>query len=254
MEKPSPFSSEKHRFSSHPENSNNKPIKAKNISILVVVVSLPILYASVLHIPPSTLLKDTTFWFLMSNSIILFITIDIGVIFAPSHDLCEKKLYEDFVAYSKPQSVYFMEEPPNTIDNSLVAKKTLIDDSNRSIDENKASSSDPMKSGAKDAYHEEVPSTKEVDKAIVLVENSNRKKVSKAKSLDQIGFNERSIVTTEKPLRRSKTQEKRSSCNNSESHDYEKLSDEELNRRVEEFIRRYYREMRLQLNNESVYI
>lgn len=238
MEKPSSL------FSSKNGNNDKPIIQAKNISILVLVISIPILYVSFLHIPPSTLFKDTTFWFLMSNSIIIFIAVDMGTLFAPSlPETCENKLYEDFVTYSKPQSMYIMEEPPNTIDKSLVVEEKLIDNSTSSMSENRG----------KDAYRAEVTSSKEVDKALALVNNSNyRKKVMKAKSLDPKVHNETSIVSTEKTLRRSVTQEKRSSCNKSESHDYEKLSDEELNRRVEEFIRRYYREMKLQLNNESV--
>ncbi|XP_078178196.1 cotton fiber protein [Carex rostrata] len=226
MEKPSSL------FSSKNGNNDKPIIQAKNISILVVVISIPILYVSFLHIPPSTLFKDTTFWFLMSNSIIIFIALDMaGTLFAPSlPETCENKLYEDFVTYSKPQSMYIMEEPPNTIDKSLVVEEKLIVNSTSSMNENRA------------------------NKALALVNNSNyRKKVMKAKSLDPKVRNERSIVATEKTLRRSITQDqKRSCCNKSESHDYEKLSDEELNRRVEEFIRRYYRDMKLQLNNESV--
>ncbi|KAF0902687.1 hypothetical protein E2562_018312 [Oryza meyeriana var. granulata] len=42
-------------------------------SLSALVMSLPILYASLLRIPPAALARDTTFWFLLSNSIIAII-------------------------------------------------------------------------------------------------------------------------------------------------------------------------------------
>ena len=51
------------------------------VSISILVMVLPVLYVSILRVPPTTLFRDTTFWFLMSNSIIVVIAADSGMLF-----------------------------------------------------------------------------------------------------------------------------------------------------------------------------
>ncbi|KAJ3674509.1 hypothetical protein LUZ60_005125 [Juncus effusus] len=294
---------------------NPNPIIAR-----ILVISLPLFYVSILQIPPFLLIKDTTFWFLMSNSIIIFIAADTGVLFCPSHDMCEESLYKDLVTYNSVRNTYFLEEQPKEINKSLVVKEKLGDDlmhvvvnkkpshlfvkqndkrdlstrdiervPNREvekslmvidklvgdrvivIEEEKASplwgnenvTRDIQKVSNKEAEKALIFREKLVDKSTSLVtkeeldykalEVKNRfgRNVLKGKSLDPNVFNEnRSAAFHEKrPLCRSVTQEKR--CNSDQNHEYTKLSDEELNMRIEDFIRRYYREMRLQLSNES---
>ncbi|CAM0875735.1 unnamed protein product [Alopecurus aequalis] len=72
-----------------------QPQAITKVSISALVISLPIIYVSLLRVPPSTLARDSTFWFLMSNSIIAIIAADSGVLFFSSashhrhHDLSD---------------------------------------------------------------------------------------------------------------------------------------------------------------------
>jgi hypothetical protein len=65
-----------------------QPQAITKVSISALVISLPIIYVSLLRVPPSTLARDSTFWFLMSNSIIAIIAADSGMLFLGSshHD------------------------------------------------------------------------------------------------------------------------------------------------------------------------
>jgi hypothetical protein len=61
-----------------------QPQAITKVSISALVISLPIIYVSLLRVPPSTLARDSTFWFLMSNSIIAIIAADSGMLFLGS--------------------------------------------------------------------------------------------------------------------------------------------------------------------------
>uniref|UniRef100_A0A453LQ02 Uncharacterized protein n=1 Tax=Aegilops tauschii subsp. strangulata TaxID=200361 RepID=A0A453LQ02_AEGTS len=65
-----------------------QPQAIARVSISALAISLPIIYVSLLRVPPSALARDSTFWFLMSHSIIAIIAADSGVLFfssAPHH-------------------------------------------------------------------------------------------------------------------------------------------------------------------------
>ncbi|KAG1368389.1 putative Ribonuclease Y [Cocos nucifera] len=255
-------------------SNNNKPPKARKVSLSILVISLPVLYVSLLNISPSTLFKDTTFWFLMSNSIIIIIAADSGM-FSSSNETND--LYDEFIEHSKARSACLVAElPPETSTIERPKELVLL----------APSQSDVV-----------------VDESIVVRENSvlgsqkpvNKTVAMKDKSLPQLGVElEKSLVVHEEPLHRSVMEKKdrhrmeevehsklllqRSATEKRNPHrflgsehsnlpfrrsatekrnypnlgenEYSKLSDEELNKRVDEFIRRFNREIRLQLGNE----
>ncbi|KAE8799987.1 hypothetical protein D1007_24454 [Hordeum vulgare] len=71
-----------------------QPQDIAKASISALVISLPIIYVSLLRVPPSALARDSTFWFLMSHSIIAIIAADSGVLFfssGPHHQYAEER-------------------------------------------------------------------------------------------------------------------------------------------------------------------
>jgi hypothetical protein len=73
-----------------------EPQAITKVSISALVISLPIIYVSLLRVPPSTLARDSTFWFLMSNSIIAIIAADSGMLFLGSASHSHHDQDEDF--------------------------------------------------------------------------------------------------------------------------------------------------------------
>ncbi|XP_039140830.1 uncharacterized protein LOC120278011 [Dioscorea cayenensis subsp. rotundata] len=74
--------------------------KTKMISMSMLVISLPVLYA--MHVPPSTLFTDTVFWFIISNTIIIIIATDSGVFSSSSSE--NYSVYDEYLkhrSYSK---------------------------------------------------------------------------------------------------------------------------------------------------------
>ncbi|XP_010941051.1 uncharacterized protein [Elaeis guineensis] len=260
-----PPNSTKAKTNSSSSSNNSKPPKAKKISISILVISLPLLYVSLLHISPSTLFKDTTFWFLMSNSIIIIIAADSGV-FSSSTETGD--LYEEFIKHSRARSASLVAEPPpkTTIIESpkeLVLAPSQLDvtaDKNIVVRENSVLQLDKPVNKRVVAKERSLPHPEvEVDRSIVVYEKPLHQSMTEKKDHHRLPLrrsvtgrrNQHSFMGSGHsvlPLHRSITETRNHQY--LEENEYSKLSDEELNERVEEFIKRFNREIRLQLRNE----
>ncbi|KAK1309167.1 hypothetical protein QJS10_CPA09g00642 [Acorus calamus] len=65
-----------------------------------MIISLPLLYYYSIHIPPSTLIKDTKFWFFLSNTIILIVAADSGA-FSSSSSEATMDLYDEYLKHRR---------------------------------------------------------------------------------------------------------------------------------------------------------
>ncbi|XP_042444856.1 uncharacterized protein LOC122029794 [Zingiber officinale] len=184
------------------------PLKAKELSISVLVISLPLLYVSLLHVPPSSLFTDTTFWFLMSNSLIFIVAADSGIFSSPAGAAVAsgEVLHDEYVMHLKDSgstvALVVMKEERKEIEQELIGRSVVVHQTSLPPD--------PLEQNPDDAVGENLEEMEEPDaKSVVLLQDS---------------------VETE----------------GSESDQYSSMSDEELNKRVEEFITKINREIRLQ--------
>ncbi|PKA65724.1 hypothetical protein AXF42_Ash013139 [Apostasia shenzhenica] len=211
-----------------------KPPKAKKISISILVIFLPVLYASLLHVPPANLIKDTTFWFLISNSIIIIVATD-STVFSSSGEADD--IYDDFARRSTAGNDISLPVPLPQPSTSAVVPL--------------ASSGEKQGSGGGPSPEIKEPPLQPVEERGGIGGHSRS-----FSSVGTISVGGRDEEKDEKVLRRSVTEPPAASSDASrpttpasageEEGGYWSLSDEELNRRVEEFITRFNREIMLE--------
>ncbi|PKU82298.1 uncharacterized protein LOC110094243 [Dendrobium catenatum] len=171
------------------------PQKKTSISI-VLVLSILLLYLSLLNISPTNLIKDTAFWFLLSNSIIFIVAVDYGV-FSPPVDT---DIYDEFIRHNRSYS-----RPP-----CLVIEKS---ESRENVNEEK--------------------------------DSLNCSELNEEKDSLNCSENETRSLKNEKVVESFPAEKPAASVSSSgeEENEYSMLSDEELNRRVEEFIKKFNRQL-----------
>lgn len=206
------------------KSSKDYPQKAKGLSFYASLFSI-FIYISVLYIfnlSPSALFYTTKFWFFLSNTLILIIAVDYG---AYSSSKEKQDLYQEYVMRTQVKNFpSFVSQNPETPKQNIPKQKvdnfqekkvvTVFPGRNLQV----VIKSDPEK-----------PSEDLREK--IKAKTYRRSKSEQAK---------RVVIDESKNIIMSSETEK------NKENEFSTMSDEELNRRVEEFIQRFNREIRLQ--------
>ncbi|KAL4627593.1 hypothetical protein ACB092_05G176700 [Castanea dentata] len=201
-------------------SSKDYPQKAKGLSFYASLFSL-FIYISVLYIfnlSPSTLFYTTKFWFFLSNTLILIIAVDYG---AYSSSKEKQDLYQEYVMRTQVKNFpSFVSQNPETpkqkVDN-FQEKKVVHVFPGRNLQVVIKSDSEKPNEDLREK---------------IKAKTYRRSKSGQAKKV--VIDEGKNII-----IRSSETEK-------NEENEFSTMSDEELNRRVEEFIQRFNREIRLQ--------
>lgn len=276
MEDPKKLYKNDKEYYNYPQNN----YKAKDMSFFAFIFSV-FVYISVFYIfnlSPSTLFNNAKFWFLISNTLILIIAADYGA-FSSSNDN-KRDVYDEYLAHSeaakrRSSSLSFESEY------SDIAKKTNV-----VVDKKRQEDHSPMQEKKKErVIADQEGEIREKKLQIVAKHDQELNKNLGNTTQEEEDIQEKTIVVCEenktskqqaKTYRRSKSEKdkrvvmdesynknsdrllmRRSETNivdheNYNNHveddinEFSTMSDEDLNRRVEEFIQRFNRQIRLQ--------
>ncbi|KAK1278319.1 hypothetical protein QJS04_geneDACA014788 [Acorus gramineus] len=117
--------------SEKPKPNPSKPFN----KVFIMIISLPLLYYYSIHIPPSTLFKDTKFWFFLSNTIILIVAADSGAFSSSSSSSdAPMDLYDEYLKHRRSREDHVgsfdvvppKEKPVNLPCQSVAPREKLV--------------------------------------------------------------------------------------------------------------------------------
>lgn len=199
------------------------------ISFWAFLVSI-FIYISIFYIfnlSPSTLFATPKFWFFISNTLVLIIAADSGAFSSSKQDL-----HEEYTANSRARDG---EYSPSfvVIEKSITPAPPEVEN--------------PVEKNV--VVHETklevvlIQNDSEKDNEFTL-EDTNTRRIPRSKS-DKVVSGKTKGEENKVVLRRSETEtEKNLQESDEENDEFSSMSDEELNRRIEEFIQRFNREIR----------
>ena len=211
-------------------SSKDYPQKAKGLSFYASLFSI-FIYISVLYIfnlSPSALFYNTKFWFFLSNTLILIIAVDYGA-YSSSNE--KQDLYQEYVKRTQVNNVpSFVPQYQKIVKQSTPKQKVDSFQEKREVRVQEVQVFPERNLQVVIKSDSEKPSEDLREK--IQAKTYRRSKSEQAKRVV--------IDESKNILIRSSETEK------NEENEFSTMSDEELNRRVEEFIQRFNREIRLQ--------
>ncbi|XWS18652.1 hypothetical protein CRYUN_Cryun32bG0063200 [Craigia yunnanensis] len=239
--------------------------KPKGMSFFAFLFSI-VIYISIFYIfslSPSTLFSNTKFWFAISNTLIFIIAADYGA-FASSKDQ-KRDLYEEYALHSHARrsstaaAASFVPQYPEIVKKSIPKEEENLEEKKKE-DEVKKLNEIPERMlevveiepetdnfQAKSLQEHPMKSVNEACDQVINKKKIEAKTILRSKSdkVNRVTFNDK-----KNNLKISKTEKHEPSAKENEfpaeENEFSTMSDEELNRRFEEFIQNFNREIRLQ--------